>query len=203
MAPREDSASVLADRPGTKVSHEAAAQVCKAFAADLCPRCSEAALMNKAAAGCPWPGSSQLEAAGCLQPSCWTAGGNKQCCCSHAMCCLRGLRWPETMWLLQDVRQEWQHLLPKVLAPFKACPGETPRGVHIQRQVFCVCCSGCMHCMSSPGCYNPSAAHLIWSVLPHFASPQSTQPCVANLRDKSELRLPALAGRSGCLPLRA
>ena len=29
VATREDSASVLADRPGTKVSHEAAAQVLK------------------------------------------------------------------------------------------------------------------------------------------------------------------------------
>ena len=63
-----------------------------------------------------------------------------------SMCCLR---WPETVRLLQDVRQEWQHLLPKVLAPFKASPGETPRGVHIQRQVFCVGCPGYMHCVSS------------------------------------------------------
>ena len=178
VAPREDSASVLADRPGTKVSHEAAAQVCKAFAADLCSRCSEAALMNKAAAGCPWPGSSQLEAAGYLQPSCWTAGDNKQCCCSHSMCCLRGLRWPENMRLLQDVRQEWQHLLPKVLAPFKACPGETPRGVHIQRQVLCVCCSLLVLC-EQPWLLQPisSSSALVCSASLCVCSKRTTMCC--------------------------
>ncbi len=37
VAAREDSASVLADRPGTKVTHEAAAQVHEAFASESFP----------------------------------------------------------------------------------------------------------------------------------------------------------------------
>ncbi len=88
-----------------------------------------------------------------------------------SMCCLHSLRWPETMRPLQDVRQEWQHLLPKVLAPFKASPGETPRGVHIQRQVLCLLPR--LHRVSSSACYGPSAAHLLWSVVLQMLSPQS------------------------------
>ena len=90
------------------------------------------------------------------------------------------------MWPLQDVRQEWQHLLPKVLAPFKACPGETPRGVHIQRQVFC---PGCIHCVSSTAWYTSPSALLLWSVLPQFVCCQSAQSCLAYPWDRLKLRL--------------
>ena len=139
VAAREDSAIVLADRPAAKVLHETAAQVCKALAADLCPRCSEATLMNKpAGAGCLWPGRSQLEAAGCLRPSCRTAGDNKQCAalvnvlpakfalaCDHAAAagCASGVAAPAA----------------KGAGPFQGLPRRnTERGAHSEASILCL-----------------------------------------------------------------